>query len=78
LPQVEGWRLRGVGRGIALIQGRRGLFQVHTGTIIPGVGRVDAIRRQDGRWVVVTAKGLIVGQWRPVASPRREAIASPQ
>jgi hypothetical protein len=78
LPQVEGWRLRGVGRGIDLIQGRRGLFQVHTGTIIPGVGRVDAIRRQDGRWVVVTAKGLIVGQWRPVASPRREAIASPQ
>ena len=78
LPQVEGWRLRGVGRGIALIQGRRGLFQVHTGTIIPGVGRVDAIRRQDGRWVVVTAKGLIVGHWRPVASPRREAIASPQ
>jgi hypothetical protein len=78
LPQVEGWRLRGVGRGIALIQGRRGLFQVHTGTIIPGVGRVDAIRRQDGRWVVVTAKGLIVSQWRPAASPRREAIASPQ
>jgi len=62
LPQVEGWKLRGVGRGIALIQGRRGLFQVHTGTIIPGVGRVDAIRRQDGRWVVVTTKGLIVAR----------------
>jgi hypothetical protein len=62
LPTVQGWKLRGITRGLALIQGRRGLFQVHTGTIIPGVGRVDAIRRQDGRWAVVTAKGLIVGR----------------
>jgi len=29
---------------------------------VPGLGRIDAIRRQDGRWVVVTAKGLIVGR----------------
>ncbi len=28
------------------------------GTI--GGGRVEAIRRQDGRWVVVTSKGLIL------------------
>ena len=28
----------------------------------PGLGRVDAIRSQDGRWVVVTSKGLIVAQ----------------
>jgi hypothetical protein len=62
LPTVQGWKLRGITRGLALIQGRRGLFQVHTGTIIPGVGRVDAIRRQDGRWAVVTAKGLIVAR----------------
>jgi hypothetical protein len=27
---------------------------------MPGLGRVEAIRRQDGRWVVVTNKGLIV------------------
>ena len=26
------------------------------------VGRVDAIRRQDGRWVVVTSRGLIVAR----------------
>jgi hypothetical protein len=29
---------------------------------VPGVGRVDAIRKQDGHWVVVTSKGLIVGR----------------
>jgi hypothetical protein len=33
--------------------------------MVPGVGRVDAIRRQDGRWVVVTPKGLIVASARP-------------
>jgi hypothetical protein len=29
---------------------------------VPGLGRIDAIRRQDGRWVVVTSKGLIVAR----------------
>jgi hypothetical protein len=29
---------------------------------VPGLGRVDAIRRQDGHWVVVTTKGLIVSR----------------
>jgi hypothetical protein len=27
---------------------------------VPGLGRVDAIRKQDGRWVVVTSRGLVV------------------
>jgi hypothetical protein len=26
---------------------------------LPGVGRVEGIKRQDGQWVVVTARGLI-------------------
>jgi hypothetical protein len=26
---------------------------------VPGLGRVDAIRKQDGRWIVVTSKGVI-------------------
>jgi len=62
LPTVEGWVLRGVANGVALIEGRRGIFEVYTGDMVPGAGRVDAIRRQDGRWVVVTSKGLIVGR----------------
>ncbi|WP_456748717.1 hypothetical protein [Bradyrhizobium sp. USDA 4354] len=62
LPTVEGWRLRNAGNGGALIEGRDGLYEVYPGDPIPGVGRVDAIRRQDGRWVVVTSRGLIVGR----------------
>ena len=62
LPTLDGWVLRDVTNGAALIQGRRGMFEVYAGDPIPGLGRVDAIRRQDGRWVVVTGKGLIVAR----------------
>lgn len=62
LPTVEGWVLRDVANGTALIEGRQGIFEVYAGDPIPGLGRVDAIRKQDGRWVVVTSRGLIVGR----------------
>jgi hypothetical protein len=62
LPTVEGWVLRDVARGVALIESRRGIYEVYAGDMVPGAGRVDAIRRQDGRWVVVTSKGLIVAR----------------
>jgi hypothetical protein len=62
LPTVEGWVLRDAGNGSALIEGRQGIFEVYAGDPIPGLGRIDAIRKQDGRWVVVTSRGLIVGR----------------
>jgi hypothetical protein len=62
LPTVEGWVLRDVLNGSALIQGRQGMFEVYAGDPVPGLGRVDAIRKQDGKWVVVTSKGLIVAR----------------
>ena len=61
---VEGWVVRDVQRGTALIEGRMGLVEVDQGTVVPGLGRVDAIRKQDGRWVVVTSKGLITTSGR--------------
>lgn len=62
LPTVVGWRIRNIGNGGALIEGREGLYEVYAGDPLPGLGRVDAIRKQDGRWVVVTSKGLIVAR----------------
>jgi hypothetical protein len=62
LPTVEGWFLTDVGYGGALIRNRRGTFEVYAGDHIPGLGRIDAIRKQDGRWVVVTEKGLIAAR----------------
>jgi len=62
LPTVDGWVLRDVENGSALIEGRQGVFEVYAGDPVPGLGRVDAIRKQDGKWVVVTSKGLIVAR----------------
>jgi hypothetical protein len=60
MPSVDGWTLADVGYGGALIENRRGTYEVYAGDFIPGLGRVDAIRKQDGHWVVVTSKGLIL------------------
>lgn len=62
LPLVDGWRLVDVADGGATIEGRAGVFEVYAGDPIPGLGRVDAIRKQDGRWTVVTSRGLIVAR----------------
>ncbi|WP_249779189.1 hypothetical protein [Bradyrhizobium sediminis] len=62
LPTVEGWVLRDVAHGGALIEGRQGIYEVYAGDPVPGLGRIDAIRKQDGRWVVVTSKGLVVAR----------------
>jgi len=62
LPTIEGWVLRDVANGGALIEGRQGIYEVYAGDPVPGLGRVDAIRKQDGRWVVVTSRGLIVAR----------------
>ena len=60
---VNGWMLREVFRGGALVENdRMGVFEVVPGANLPGLGRVETIRRQDGRWVVVTPKGFIVSQ----------------
>lgn len=59
-PIVEGWVLREIYRGRAVLESRNTLYEVTPGAELPGVGRVQNITKQDGRWVVVTAKGLIV------------------
>jgi hypothetical protein len=57
---VNGWVLYQVRDGAALIEGRDGLIEVEPGDMLPGLGRVETMRKQDGRWVVVTSRGLIV------------------
>ncbi len=59
-PILDGWALRDIQNGIALVQGPQGLFDVEPGDPLPGLNRVEAIRREGGRWVVVTKKGWIV------------------
>jgi hypothetical protein len=54
------WSVRDVYRNSALIQGTKlGLKEVSPGDNVPGLGRIHSIRQQDGRWVVVTSRGII-------------------
>ncbi|MET0222280.1 MAG: hypothetical protein ABW213_16640 [Tardiphaga sp.] len=62
LPLVDGWRLLDVAQGGATIESRGEVFEVYAGDPVPGLGRVDAIRKQDGRWTVITTRGLIVAR----------------
>ncbi len=57
---VDGWVLREVYKGAALVESRnRRLYEVMPGGILPGVGKVEAIERRGARWVVLTDKGFI-------------------
>jgi hypothetical protein len=57
---VSGWVLRDIYHGRALVESRTGLYEVAPGGNLPGIGKVETITQQNGRWVVVTPKGLIV------------------
>jgi hypothetical protein len=58
---LANWSIRGVrGRYVYVQQGHGDLYEVVPGAPLPGVGPVEQIKRQDGRWVVVTPKGIIV------------------
>jgi hypothetical protein len=57
---LQDWIVHDVRNGRALVESRYGgLFAVGEGSVLPGIGRVDMIKRQDGHWVVLTARGTI-------------------
>ncbi len=59
---IPDWVVQDVRGGRALIESRYGaVFEVAAGSVLSGLGRIEAVKRQDGQWVVVTAHGVIVG-----------------
>ena len=57
---VDGWLLRDVYGGVALVEGRTsGLREVAPGEYVPGVGEIRSIERRGRGWVVVTSRGII-------------------
>jgi len=56
---LDGWVLRGVHDGTALVEGVWGLREVAPGDALPGAGRVKSIERHGGAWVVLTTAGFI-------------------
>jgi hypothetical protein len=56
---IEGWTLREVANGTAILEGPDGIRRVSSGDMIPGVGRVESIFRWGNRLIVATSRGLI-------------------
>lgn len=59
---VRDWSIRDSRDGYVYVQNQGEIYQVVPGAPLPGLGPVEQIKRQDGRWVVVTPRGLIVSQ----------------
>ena len=57
---LTNWSIRETRDGYVYVQGNGDIYQVVPGAPLPGLGRVEQIKRQDGRWLVVTPKGIIV------------------
>jgi hypothetical protein len=56
------WSIRDVRGGFVYVQGHGDIYEVAPGAPLPGLGVVSDIKRRDGRWVVITPKGLIISQ----------------
>ena len=56
---IEGWALREVTNGTAVLEGPSGTWRVTRGDTVPGVGRIVSIFRWGNRPIVATSRGLI-------------------
>jgi hypothetical protein len=59
-PILHDWAVEDVRNGRAMVESRNGgFFLVGSGSVLPGLGHVQDVKRQNGEWIVVTDKGLI-------------------
>jgi hypothetical protein len=59
---IEGWTVREVVGGTAVLKGPNGKWRATSGNTVPGLGKVDSIVRRGSRWIVATSKGLVSTQ----------------
>lgn len=56
---VKGWSVRQAYEGIAILQSPNGVVEVVLGQQVPGLGRIEEIRNENGRLVVESSGGVI-------------------
>lgn len=57
---LHDWIVQDVRGNRALVESRYGgVFAVVAGSVLPGLGRVETIKRQGREWIVVTERGII-------------------
>ena len=59
---VDGWVVREVANGTAVLQGPNGVWKAARGDAVPGLGKVDSIVLWGNRWIVATSRGLVTTQ----------------
>lgn len=59
-PIVLGWTIRDAHGGYVYVENHGDIYRVEPGAPLPGLGPVQAIKQQDGRWLVQTPRGIIV------------------
>ncbi|WP_337266087.1 flagellar protein [Oryzifoliimicrobium ureilyticus] len=58
-PGKSSFRLLHVANGRAVIEDANGLYMVQVGSVLPDESRLAAIEQHDGKWVIVTSKGVV-------------------
>ncbi|WP_440642182.1 hypothetical protein ACSHT2_14615 [Bradyrhizobium sp. PUT101] len=56
---IKGWSVRQAYEGIAILQGPNGVIEAVLGQQVPGLGRIEEIRNENGRLVVESSGGII-------------------
>jgi hypothetical protein len=69
LTTIEGWMLREVNSGKAVLEGPNGIWTAKRGDTVPGVGRVESIVLWGARWIVATSSGLLSTPYRGYVTP---------
>jgi hypothetical protein len=57
---IEGWTLREITNGTAVLEGPNGIWRARPGDTVPGLGIIESYIRSNGRWIVPTSRGLIL------------------
>jgi hypothetical protein len=53
-PRAASWTAEELGNGYFVVKGPTGRFEVTVGSVVPGLGRIEAVRHQDGKLRLVT------------------------
>jgi hypothetical protein len=62
LRVLADWWVIGTRNGNVFVEGNDDIYEAAPGVPLPSLGPVKRIIQQDGRWAVVTAKGIIVSK----------------
>ncbi len=71
LPIIQGWTIYQVRNGVAWVDNGGELFAAQVGVPLPGLGPVEAVRREGAQWIVITPKGVISSAGESTAANTR-------